>query len=167
MATTRTKDTYQHYLDDFMRDIYVICPACVRQALVKSPAFDARNKDDTVVKLVCANCGHNKRFDEKPVVILSASANNTITGRYFIVGSAIDPYFHLPLWLTTNSCNETLWAYNYAHLDFLKRHVEAKLRERNTHEMLNKGLASRLPKWMTSKKNRADVLKAIDLLAGK
>jgi hypothetical protein len=41
------------------------------------------------------------------------------------------------------------------------------LRERNDVEYSNKSLGSRLPKWMTSKKNREEVLKAIDKLKNK
>ncbi len=167
MTTVRTKDTYQQYIYDFMRDIYVMCPSCGARALVKSPEFKVRIKNEDAIKLVCTKCGHSKRFVDKPAAVVSRSANNVITGRYFIIGATIDPYFHLPLWLTINCCDHVLWAYNYEHLHFLERHVEAKLRERNRQEMLNKGLGSRLPKWMTSKKNREAILKAIHQLASK
>ena len=167
MTTKRITDSYEQYIYDFMRDIYVICPSCGGQGLVKSPAFDVRNKEEQGIKFICASCGHSKRLDEKPVAVLSGSAHNVITGRYLIIGAAIDPYFHLPLWLTTNCCDHLLWAYNYEHLDFLQRHVASKLRERDTQNMLNKSLGSRLPKWMTSKKNREAVLKGIEHLAKK
>ena len=78
-----------------------------------------------------------------------------------------DPYFHQPLWLKSDCGENTLWAYNYEHLDFLERHVEAKLRERNIESIENKSLGSRLPKWITSKKNRELVLKTIKQLKEK
>jgi len=164
MTALRTKDSYQKKLYDFIKDIYVVCPSCGLQAIIKTPEFLFGKKDEHNIKLICTKCGRNKRLEEKPDLILHSSPNKIIKGKYLIIGSAIDPYFHLPLWLTFNCCDNTLWAYNYEHLDFLRSHVEAKLRERNTQEMSNKSLGSRLPKWMTSKKNRETILKAIDHL---
>ena len=167
MTPLRTKDTYQKQVYDFIKDIYVICPSCGGQAIIRSPEFSFRQRDEHTIKLVCTKCGHNKRLDEKGTSVLSVSSNKVITGRYLVIGGPIDPYFHLPLWLTIKCCDNLLWAYNYEHLDFLRLHVEAKLRERNTREMANKSLGSRLPKWMTSKKNREIVIKCIDELKQK
>lgn len=150
-----------------MKNMYVVCPACEGQALVSSPDFSLRNQDEKDIKLTCSKCGHNKILSEKKKPVLMVSSRNIIRGRYIIIGGTLDPYFHLPLWLTTSCCDNILWAYNYEHLAFLKRHVEAKLRERDTHEMMNKSLGSRLPKWMTSKKNRELVLKSIHQLLRK
>ncbi len=47
------------------------------------------------------------------------------------------------------------------YIEFLKLHIEAKLRERNGQELANKSLGSRLPKWMNSKKNREPLLKSL------
>lgn len=165
--TIRSKDTYQKQVYDFIRDIYVVCPSCGGQAMVRCSDFLSTNKDEHQIKLVCSKCGHNKRLEEKSKAIFSASANNVISGRYLVVGGAIDPYFHLPLWLTIHCCNNILWAYNYEHLDFLLKHVSAKLRERNTQVTANKSLGSRLPGWMTSKKNRDAVVNCINELKEK
>lgn len=165
--TLRTKDTYQKHVYDFIKDIYVVCPSCGGQGIIRCPEFSFRNRDERNIKLVCTKCGHSKRLEEKSDSILSASSNKIIRGRYFIIGGTVDPYFHLPLWLTINCCDNILWAYNYEHLDFLRGHVEAKLRERNTQSMANKSLGSRLPRWMTSKKNRETVIKCIDELKNK
>lgn len=160
MNSPRTKDGYQKTIDDFISEVYIICPSCTRQALVKN----LKEKD---VNLICAHCGFNKKLSEKPDIVLLKTKSKTITGKYKIMGGAIDPYFHLPLWLTTECCNDLLWAYNYEHLEFLKNHIEAKLRERNTENMSNRSIGSRLPQWMASKKNRAQVLKAIEFLRKK
>lgn len=167
MTALRTNDAYQKLIYDFMKDMYVICPSCGGQAIVRSPEFVIRPKDEREIKLICLVCGHNKRLDEKKASVLLKTSNNIITGRYFIIGAAIDPYFNLPLWLTTECCENVLWAYNYEHLDFLRKHVEAKLRERNIQSISNKSLGSRLPKWMSSNKNREAVLKCIDKLKNK
>ncbi len=167
MPTTRTKNSYQKQVYDFIKDIYVICPSCDGQAIIKTPEFSTGKKNEQEIKLICTKCGHNKHLAEKPDLILHSSSSKIITGKYEIIGGAIDPYFHLPLWLTMNCCNNLLWAYNYEHLDFLMIHVQAKLRERNIQEMSNKSLGSRLPKWMTSKKNREAILKGFTHLKNK
>jgi DNA-directed RNA polymerase subunit RPC12/RpoP len=161
----RTKDGYQVFAYNFLKyDILVVCPDCSKKAIVKPGNFTIRDSDTTGVKVVCLNCGFNKLLLEKPLLILSYSSRKVITGRCFIIGGSVDPFFHLPLWLQTNFEGHTLWAYNLEHLDFLGNHVEAKLRERNGQALFNKSLGSRLPSWMTSKKNRNAVLKKIDLL---
>jgi hypothetical protein len=55
-----------------------------------------------------------------------------------------------------------LWALNEDHLSYLEEYVEATLREAYP----NSTMASRLPDWMKSAKNREDVLKCIRKLRG-
>ncbi len=167
MSTERSKDGYQKLLYDFIKEVYVICPACNKQAIVKSNGYPNRDKNDEDIKLICTSCGHNKRLSETPESIILKSSTKITTGRFLRIGGSIDPYFHLPLWLTTPCCDDILWAYNYQHLDFLKTHIEAKHRERNIEEISNKSIGSRLPKWMISKKNRDAVLKSITNLYNK
>ena len=167
MTIQRVKDSYQKYVYDFIKDIYVVCPSCNGQAIVKVPDFSLSKMHAQSVKLICSKCGHNKHLEEKPESVLYSSSSTISKDKYLIIGGAIDPYFHLPLWLTIACCDNTLWAYNYEHLNFIREHVEAKLRERNIKEMTNSSLGSRLPKWMTSKKNREIILKAITQLRNK
>lgn len=164
MTTERKKDSYQKTVYDFIKNIYVVCPSCGRKAVIKAPDFSFGKKDEHEIKLICSACGYNKRLEEKPDTVLHKSAHKIITGKYLVIGGAIDPYFHLPLWLMENCCDNILWAYNYEHLDFLIGHVGAKLRERNAQEKSNRSLGSRLPKWMTSKKNRETILNALTRL---
>lgn len=77
----------------------------------------------------------------------------------------MDWYFRLPLWLQIECCGETLWAYNEKHLEFIERYVAAKLRVRTPNT--NKSLASRLPQWIKSAKNRNEVLRACEKLKAK
>ena len=70
-----------------------------------------------------------------------------------------DRVFGLPLWLQTPCAGEVLWAWNEWHLDWLERYVAADLRERTPNQ--NRSLASRLPRWIKSAKNRDEVLKGI------
>jgi hypothetical protein len=79
----------------------------------------------------------------------------------------------LSLWLKCPCRGHVLWAFNAEHLAWLEAYVSANHRERK-HENLdckpedfcrsNSSLASRLPKWMTSAKNREDVLNSIKKL---
>lgn len=165
MTTLRSNESYQTQIYEFLNDIYVVCPSCQKRALVKSPVFTFGKKEEKEIRLICTHCGHSKRLDECTDSILLPSLHNPIKGKYLIIGAQVDPYFHLPLWLMAPCCNETLWAYNYRHIDFLKLHVGAKLRERNGLDLSNKSLGSRLPKWICSQKNRTTILKALDLLA--
>jgi hypothetical protein len=73
---------------------------------------------------------------------------------------ATDFYFHLPLWLQTTCCNENLWALNPRHLDYLESYVSAELREGHGHGTM----ASKLPRWVMSAKNREEVLRCISKL---
>jgi hypothetical protein len=165
---TRTKNSYQTFVYDFIKfDILVTCPKCSKLAIVKTKEFTFLNRNENEIKVICTNCGFNKRLIEKPESILTASQNKVITGRYMVIGGAVDPFFHLPLWYRTTFENNELWAYNKEHIDFLILHIEAKLRERNGQELANKSLGSRLPKWMNSKKNREPLLKSLTELQNK
>jgi hypothetical protein len=164
----RTNNSYQTFAYDFIKfDILVTCPNCSKLAIVKTSNFSYLNRCENKIKVICTNCGFNKRLSEKPESILSASQNKVLTGRYIIIGGTVDPFFHLPLWYRINFENNELWAYNKEHIEFLKNHIEAKLRERNGQELANKSLGSRLPKWMNSKKNREPLLKLLSELQNK
>ena len=152
----RTKDNYQQLLYDFLKyDIEVVCPHCSRKALVKTNNFSFQISSYSEIKIVCTFCGYNKLWSEKP-------GTNSI-----LLGTSVDPFFQLPLWLLKEWNDNIVWAYNKEHLLFIYEHVEAKLRERNGQEMKNKGLGSRLPRWMTAKKNREVMLQILTDLKGK
>jgi hypothetical protein len=79
-------------------------------------------------------------------------------------GAAADPYFQLPLWLTTQCCGgHTLWALNGAHLDLLEVYVTARLRERGDVPG-SMSLVERLPAWVKSGRNRDEITRAIHRL---
>jgi hypothetical protein len=82
------------------------------------------------------------------------------------VGGPVDWYFHLPLWLQLPFGGHTLWAYNLRHLEFLHDFIAAGLRQhrRAPAGWRNQALANRLPRWMTSTKHRAEVLRGLALL---
>lgn len=128
----------------FADEFLVRCPRCEGRARVAG-----RQEDDDAAwwlrrrRLTCTACGHAADWP----------------GGSIAVGEVCDWFFRLPLWLQTPCCGETLWAYNRAHLDELERYVRADLRERLPDR--NASLASRLPTWMTSAKNRDEVLRGL------
>lgn len=141
----------EEYYDVFL----VVCPKCGKMARVlideaalelmsKKKIDQFRNKMFAPRRLVCANCAHLDHWN----------------GTQISVGSSVDWYFRLPLWLQISCCGETLWAYNREHLEMLEQFVFAKLRERT-----NKGrnsFFSKLPQWIKSAKNRGEILRAIN-----
>lgn len=62
------------------------------------------------------------------------------------------------LWLETTFRGERLWAENEQHLRFLEEYVAAGVRETDS---VNSTIASRLPAWIKSGKNREDLLRAL------
>jgi hypothetical protein len=74
-------------------------------------------------------------------------------------------WFGMDLALQAPCKGEVLWAYNPQHLQFIADYVSATLRERAPN--LNSSLASRLPGWIKSAKNRSAVLKAIRQIEAK
>jgi ribosomal protein S27AE len=62
------------------------------------------------------------------------------------------------LWLEVDFRGERLWAVNEEHLDFLESYVAAGVRETSP---FNSTIASRLPAWIKSGKNREDLLRAL------
>jgi hypothetical protein len=70
----------------------------------------------------------------------------------------VDSCFGLPLRLQTSCAGRTLWAFNARHLAYVKEYLQADLRERRV--MRNASVASRLPGWLKSAKNRDEAVRA-------
>ncbi len=144
---TRFRDTGQSiYI--FIDEVLVECPRCSKCAHILAQSKPGRFIPNSA-RLVCRACGFTKDDDARSVQ----------------VGTNIDPYFKLPLWLQTPCCGETLWAYNYRHLNFLEVLVGARLRESRTN--LGQTMAAKLPAWIKTAKNRDEVLKCIARLKDK
>lgn len=131
--------------------VLIACPKCSSKAAVV-PCGDDK------VRASCFECGY--------------SAEKSSNGRsfYWYEDNPTDGYFGFDLWLRTDCNGNSLWAFNAKHLKFLESYVSAKLRERNKDEewgWSNSSLASRLPKWIKSAKNRDALLRAITELKAK
>jgi hypothetical protein len=136
-------------LYSFMDEILVTCPRCgscavTRQIDREKPFgwFEPR-------RLTCRACSYTKDWQKHQIQRRSYWQH--------------DDYFSRPLWLQTPCCGEVLWAYNERHLEFLEGYIGAQLRERGRgeHGWSNRSLASRMPGWMKSAKNRAEVMKGL------
>lgn len=158
--TLRTKDSYAWHLRDFLDEILVVCPKCEKKAIVKRGTDPSGRFDEWTTRVICTLCGYTKSLNE----VASGARKRK---KWIMVQLSGDPYFALPLWLSERVGEEELWAYNYRHLDFLKTHVEARHRERTLDTISNKSVGSRLPRWMTSKKNRESIRKSLDNLRNK
>ena len=81
----------------------------------------------------------------------------------------VDPWLQCELWLSAPFRGEILWAYNAAHLAFLREYVAAVLRERSPDkdptQVKNASVASTLPAWIKAAGNREALLVLIDELA--
>jgi hypothetical protein len=131
-----------HSIYDFGDEFLVRCPQCARCARVVS----AGDQHPFPKRAVCASCGYVKDGE----------------GTHATIGRATDWYFGLALWLEISCLGHSLWAYNAAHLDFLEAYVRADLRPTSADNSLrNKTLASRLPPWIKSGKNREAILRCI------
>ncbi|WP_328676113.1 hypothetical protein OG226_08490 [Streptomyces sp. NBC_01261] len=138
-------------LADFASSILVRCPRCERIAHVERRPCTPPSADRGAhphSRLVCRSCGLCRD------------------------GSRPDRFSRYPagsrpaLWLRTSTGHGELWAYNLQHLDLIRRFVAADLRERapwyDTGQKMT--LVARLPVWMKSAKNRAELLRAVDRL---
>ncbi|MEU9732934.1 hypothetical protein [Streptomyces sp. NPDC048002] len=101
----------------------------------------------------CPRCDRIARFARAEVICRSC-------GMCGPVGAGTWP----ALWLRSDTRHGELWAYNLEHLDLIRRFVAARLRERDPwYEHGRKMTAvARLPAWVKSAKNRAEVLRAVD-----
>jgi len=121
-------------------EVLVVCPSCSSRAAVL-PVFAGR-------RLTCSSCG------------LARETSGTTS----VWGEPVDPWFHAPLWLRADVRGHTLWAFNDRHLDALRSYIAAGLGERTPRPGAPTSMLEKLPDWMTSAKNRDDVLAVLDRL---
>lgn len=76
-----------------------------------------------------------------------------------------DQYYGLDFWYKINFKNNCLWAYNLEHLNDIQKYVEAEVRKRHNGEY--QSVLEKLPKWISSKKNRPEIVKALEKLRKK
>jgi len=137
-------------VDDTFTDDFTRVYSFVDRVLVSSPN--------------CAKCATMTRGDQR---LICPHCGRTKTNVYWNIIGPHSATLNLSLFLQADCCGEKLWAFNPEHLRFLRDYVAAEHRVhvRDHNGWSNRSLANRLPKWMTSAKNRDDVVRAIDRLA--
>lgn len=157
---------YEKTSEEFLSKILVECPKCTKQAIVMSSSLQGKNVEEET-KVTCVHCGFNKILLEKPKDQISLGKENVWEITHFYMNTSNDPYFGLPLWLQKAFPEGVLWAYNFEHLNFLEHHIAAELREKSLDNILSRPISSRLPKWMTTEKNRKEILLVLKKLREK
>ena len=153
-AGARTRSGRER-VGDFAGEVLLVCPRCAGPAVSK-PLDPVARDSAAPRRLVCRRCGH-----------LQESRPPSIAG---LARVGHDDYFRLPLWLATPCCGELLWAFNARHLAALEDFALAQLRERRRDPeqgWSNAAVTSRLPRWIKSAKNRAEVEKALARLGAR
>lgn len=138
--------------------ILVVCPRCTARAEVLPAAGlpELRYYSELLYRprrLVCARCGAHRDWTAQR----RGAAVVAVT-----LGGPDEPFFGLPLWLQVPCRGRVLWAYDDRHLDVLADYVAAGLRQRPDWPSMS--MLDRLPAWMKTAGNRADVLRAVGRL---
>ena len=143
MKTERFNDQNKR-LTDFRTEVLVVCPACRKQAVASVEYENEKSR------LQCPSCGYNKV--------------KTTEARLFGIKGHIEVaahvYFSAELWLVHPFKSDVVWAYNYAHLDYLESYISAKLREHKERSHFT--LLEKLPRFYHDAKNRTALLKLIN-----
>jgi hypothetical protein len=121
-------------------EVLVVCPRCSGRAFVRPSGSHRR--------VNCSSCGLTR---ETP-------------GTTSTWGEPVDPWFLLPLWLGAELRSHTVWAFNDRHLEAVRAYVAAGLRERTPRPGAAMSMLEKLPAWMTSAKNRDEVVAVLDRL---
>lgn len=158
---------YQLEHSDFTDEVMVVCPKCADKAIVKGPGL-YKEKENELTYCVCTHCGYNQKYqDRKPDVVIGSSSGKPSFHHLKELGGGVDPYFHHPLWYMVDCLEGVIWAYNIQHLEVIEAFIATTDRSRNGLPNKNNSIAARLPKWMSTAKNRKTVLKCIKALKRK
>lgn len=135
----------------------VVCPRCEGCAVVRLEAPGAAAVWQAERRLTCPGCGLVRRWtQEMAEAALAQAAPPALETQ--------EPHFGVDWWLQTPCRGRVLWACHAQHLQRLKEHTAALLRERRRDAetgWANGSLLARLPRWMQQARHREDVLAGI------
>ncbi|HMO32747.1 MAG TPA: hypothetical protein PKE63_00655 [Lacibacter sp.] len=134
-------------LSDFYDEVWVVCPACSKNALARA------YREVACARLTCTACGYSRdvstRLSNGGVLLLPAHR-----------------YFNAALWLQMPLRDgETVAAFNGAHLNYLEQYIAADLREHRNRTHFT--LLEKLPRFYHEASNRTALLKIIQQLREK
>ena len=143
----------------FAGRILVVCPRCGGCAVVApTPGLpELKYYSQLLVRprrLTCPGCGSTAEWRAE----MRGAAPIGVD-----LGGTEEPFFHRPLWLQTRCAGHILWAYNADHVAELASYVGARLRERGGVRP-TASMFARLPRWLKSAGNRAEVLAGLEKL---
>lgn len=137
----------------YVAELKYNCPDCGERIEESLTSLKQKRKE---IKVKCPTCGqvhaHQPKYTEQQWIFLPGEEGT-------------DPFFRLPLWLRGPVKKHLFWAYNYEHLATLKGYIGARLRTRS-----GKGYTSmveKLPAWISSAKNREELVRLIGQLEKK
>jgi len=135
-------------------EVLVTCPRCGNCATHKPNEAAKDNRDWFAPRrLICTHCTLVRDWAERSIY------------RNWRETPARDDYFNEILWLRGDCGSNEIWAYNWRHLDLVEKYVAATHRQHvrdSETGWANSSFVNRLPRWITSAKNREDVLRAIN-----
>lgn len=146
MNRTETYEDDGTRVIQFLTEYDVVCPQCAERAHVR-----VTEQTEMLLfaprRMTCGSCGHSEewkankispRFDDEPT----------------------DWYFQAEFWHKRPCCGHVLWVANREHLEFLKSYIGAKIRShvRTVKGWSNRSLSARLPRWISSARNREAIL---------
>jgi len=142
-------DIYEISIYGLMDEVLVECVKCKNQALVQQ-----LDSSSGIARISCKSCGFFRHKSDHNMLIWK---------------DGFDPYFGFSLWLKTPAVGNIVWAYNKRHLDLLRSYISSNTRPRKLYVSgpRNSTVGSRLPKWISAKKNRPSILKALEKLSHK
>ncbi|HUE73699.1 MAG TPA: hypothetical protein VMP01_22665 [Pirellulaceae bacterium] len=134
-------------------EVLVECPRCGKCASHKPITCESARRDWFAPRrLVCPHCALTRDWNEAGI------------HRCWRESPPRDDYFNEVLWIRGACGSNEIWAYNWRHLELIEKYVAAKLRQHVRDSQFgwaNKSFVNRLPRWITSAKNRDDVLATI------
>lgn len=133
-------------------DVLVVCAQCGGGARAKHVGLSRPEAP----RLVCTHCGYARTYPRCGSVGIADHG----------VPEVKECRTDTALWLQIPCCGETLWAMNERHLNWLAEYVEATLRTVSQTEQgyANQALQSRIPKWISSSRNRPKMMAGIEKL---
>ena len=123
-------------------DKLIECPECLHCIVLR--------KDSSI--LICNNCGYQK--DLRNIGLYAA-----------LWGRSEGVAYGYKLFLCIRACGHELWAFNKEHLDYLEGYIGNSNRRKKPN--VNQSVASRMPDWMKSSKNRAQLIRALKKIRAK
>lgn len=156
-------NAYSVQNSDFIERIDVLCPKCQKKALVIGAMANAsRDEIEERVRFSCSSCGYAIRLANTPKVLFyQNSRGKAVYGRVLRMNAPIDPFFGFSVWYQMDTVHGLIWAYNEQHLEVIERHIKDQHRRRSGILYMNRSIGSRLPKGVSSSKNRDYLLKLI------